>query len=155
MRSRGLFIRQITIQCPLLVSFLPEKCRQSDFHWAHFKIIHCLRWHLLFAGGRPQQPHLDLIDHTNTPGLYGDSRPAAATFLERKACEISIQPRPAVSLCQIKVHYRNWIGTPTHACTCWIQRHQCGAFVPTGVFVSHCSKDNIALRCYITAKKWS
>lgn len=61
-----------------------------------------LTWHFLSAVGQPQWPHINLSDDTNTTRVHSDSRPAAASFLERKACEIWIQPPTAVSLYQIK-----------------------------------------------------
>lgn len=39
--------------------------------------------------------------------LCSDSQPAAASFLERKVCEISVRPPAAGSLHQIKEYYRN------------------------------------------------
>lgn len=41
--------------------------------------------------------------------LCSDSRPAAASFLERKVCVISVRPPAAGSLHQIKEYYRNWM----------------------------------------------
>lgn len=58
------------------------------------KILRCLT-HLLSVFRQPQWTLLNLSSDTNTWWLYCDSRPAAASFPERKASEISIQPQTA------------------------------------------------------------